>query len=547
MRQSDVGPGLIMASLSCEDCGAFLHDFVSGHASEARRVSVREHLDSCPLCHREWTLLQEQHRVVQSLVAPAPTNLRQNLRFSLAQEAQRRARPANLFWRHRNWALAGTVGISALALILWIEPIPHPNLPPNSVPAALKPTANSARAPQVPPLVDQHAQSFASLARPTPPSRGKFPFSAGSKPGAMVPNPKPDNVSPAPFAAPNPLGRGSSLLPGHPLNRSAAPSDHLGRATLAPPQELNPARPRGSETAGPLSLTPLSQEPPGSKQARSTVPSSHFEHPEPAEAQSASPGARAARQAEGAGPLALVVHVSILTPPTKVSVGGAVPSFGTRRAMGAGNSNGADGPVAEPLLPTRPETRQSQALAPHRPAAPIIADASRSDAAVSGSWNVEAKNAPAANAVTSSETGRMALGQAESTNPTPRITVGTSLLARSGTSNFISPDIRSAAPADQAGSIESEKTVRLRVTLTASEAVPEARIVVVLPDGTMLVPRREASVVWAGPLVAGREIRLDLALRGVCSGLVQVRVEQIMAGQPSGTLGEGTVTLPNPE
>ncbi len=107
--------------MNCRDCQPLLSGLLDDELDPTTAAEVREHLDACPVCRREFEQLLESMRLVRALEpVTAPVALGDRLRKRLLAEV----RPP--WYRQQSWMLA-VAACLALALVswpFWLQPPP---------------------------------------------------------------------------------------------------------------------------------------------------------------------------------------------------------------------------------------------------------------------------------------------------------------------------------------------------------------------------------------------------------------------------------------
>ncbi len=99
--------------MNCRDCQTLLSELLDDELDPATAAEVRDHLDTCPGCRREFEQLLESVRLVRALEpVAAPPALGDRLRSRLLAEV----RPP--WYRQQSWMLA-VAACLALALVSW--------------------------------------------------------------------------------------------------------------------------------------------------------------------------------------------------------------------------------------------------------------------------------------------------------------------------------------------------------------------------------------------------------------------------------------------
>lgn len=90
-------PGIQSVSRSAMKCGEakeLLSPYLDGAVTGTEMQALREHLDRCAACLREYRLLRQTQQLLMSVVRPKePTDLGLKLRLAISREAAERRRP----------------------------------------------------------------------------------------------------------------------------------------------------------------------------------------------------------------------------------------------------------------------------------------------------------------------------------------------------------------------------------------------------------------------------------------------------------------------
>jgi hypothetical protein len=81
-------------AMKCPEVNRLLSPYLDGAVTGAEMQSLREHLDACPACSKEYALLRETQQLLMSLRRPKePADLGLRLRLAISREAAETRRP----------------------------------------------------------------------------------------------------------------------------------------------------------------------------------------------------------------------------------------------------------------------------------------------------------------------------------------------------------------------------------------------------------------------------------------------------------------------
>jgi Putative zinc-finger len=79
---------------NCADVNRLLSPYLDGAVTGAEMQALRQHLDVCPACSREYTMLQQSQQLLRFAGRPLPPpDLGLNLRLAISREASQARRP----------------------------------------------------------------------------------------------------------------------------------------------------------------------------------------------------------------------------------------------------------------------------------------------------------------------------------------------------------------------------------------------------------------------------------------------------------------------
>ena len=82
------------AAFNCADVNRMLSPYLDGAVTGTEMQAVRRHLEACPACSREYTLLRQTQQLLMSAGRPnLPADLGLNLRLAISREAAQTRRP----------------------------------------------------------------------------------------------------------------------------------------------------------------------------------------------------------------------------------------------------------------------------------------------------------------------------------------------------------------------------------------------------------------------------------------------------------------------
>ena len=82
------------AAFNCADVNRLLSPYLDGAVTGTEMQAVRQHLEACPACSREYTLLRQTQQLLVSAGRPnLPADLGLNLRLAISREAAQTRRP----------------------------------------------------------------------------------------------------------------------------------------------------------------------------------------------------------------------------------------------------------------------------------------------------------------------------------------------------------------------------------------------------------------------------------------------------------------------
>jgi anti-sigma factor (TIGR02949 family) len=82
------------AAFNCADVNRILSPYLDGAVTGTEMQAVRQHLEACPACSREYTLLRQTQQLLMSAGRPnLPADLGLNLRLAISREAAQTRRP----------------------------------------------------------------------------------------------------------------------------------------------------------------------------------------------------------------------------------------------------------------------------------------------------------------------------------------------------------------------------------------------------------------------------------------------------------------------
>ncbi len=80
--------------MKCADAKPLFSSYLDGAVTGTQMHALGQHIESCPICHRDYALLSESQRLLTSVGrAKAPSDLALRLRVSISQEVARVRRP----------------------------------------------------------------------------------------------------------------------------------------------------------------------------------------------------------------------------------------------------------------------------------------------------------------------------------------------------------------------------------------------------------------------------------------------------------------------
>lgn len=81
-------------TMSCAHAQGLLSPYLDGVLTGAQMLALRHHLDSCGVCSREYTLLQQTQQLLMSTRRPSvPSDLGLKLRLAISREAAQTRKP----------------------------------------------------------------------------------------------------------------------------------------------------------------------------------------------------------------------------------------------------------------------------------------------------------------------------------------------------------------------------------------------------------------------------------------------------------------------
>jgi len=82
------------ATFNCAEVNRLLSPYLDGMVTGTEMQAVRRHLEACPACAREYTLLRQTQQLLASAGRPTPpADLGLNLRLAISREAAQARRP----------------------------------------------------------------------------------------------------------------------------------------------------------------------------------------------------------------------------------------------------------------------------------------------------------------------------------------------------------------------------------------------------------------------------------------------------------------------
>jgi anti-sigma factor (TIGR02949 family) len=82
------------AAFNCADVNRMLSPYLDGAVTGTEMQAVRRHLEACPACSREYTLLRQTQQLLMSAGRPnLPADLGLNLRLAISREVAQTRRP----------------------------------------------------------------------------------------------------------------------------------------------------------------------------------------------------------------------------------------------------------------------------------------------------------------------------------------------------------------------------------------------------------------------------------------------------------------------
>jgi len=107
----------------CERVRGLLQDYMDGRLHGARRRTTQEHVQRCPLCHRELAELTAVVQVMQGLGNPVPAD-----HFWPRLSSRLREAPAPRSGHRLAWVPAVALVLVALLVVLWLGRGTTPNI-----------------------------------------------------------------------------------------------------------------------------------------------------------------------------------------------------------------------------------------------------------------------------------------------------------------------------------------------------------------------------------------------------------------------------------
>ena len=124
MTSGSTNSGLTNSMLSCDKATELFSPYLDGAVTGTEMRALREHLEACPACSREYTLLRKTQQLLTSSGRPeVPSDLGLKLRLAISREAAqtRRARFEGLRVRLENsleaFMVPATAGLACAILI----------------------------------------------------------------------------------------------------------------------------------------------------------------------------------------------------------------------------------------------------------------------------------------------------------------------------------------------------------------------------------------------------------------------------------------------